>query len=65
MLSVKSRGYATDDKDKSSNNNRDSEVNAEDEYEIIWNSNEGKENGNDQKMNAKENGMRGSRGKIM
>ena len=45
------------------NNNRDSKVNAEDEYETIWNSNEGKENGNDQKMNAKENGMRGPEGK--
>ena len=63
VLSVKKQPYANGDKDKSPNNNRDSEVNAESEYETIWNSNEGKENGNDQKMNAKENGMSDPEGK--
>ena len=48
VLSVKNQPYTTGDKNKSPNNIRDSEVNAEDEYETIWNSNEGKENGNDQ-----------------
>ena len=57
VLSVNATG------DKSPNNNRDSEVNAEDEYETIWNSNEGKENGDDKKMNARENVMRGPEGK--
>ena len=38
-------------------------MNAEDEYETIWNSNEGMENGNDPKMDAKENGMSSPEGK--
>ena len=63
VLSVKNQPYATGDKNKSPNNNRDSEMNADDKYATIWNSNEGKENGNDQNTNAKENEMRVSEGK--